>query len=519
MEVSKKGFDVVFNTTGVISAGQARAAALMQMGIAAAKMKYEKDFQMQKMAMEQVGKNRNVDGRGQEDYDALVQSKLSELTKKAETGSLSMSDVMQSGMELDATANIINTSFKLGDELIKDAANRGYIPERLQEFNTILLQSMPLKGREKAEAYMKINQSGAYNAKPFSSFLIDEGATTAEFIKGYGVNTEELRKGIYMATTETKMELFQRKPGEGFQVKRAGDGLVDEEIYAEASKNSNLSRIMSDAVMYEAFKRTVEKTKVNVDWEDVQKLGLTEYLNSNAASSVFTKAIEEEFNKIVPEEAYRIERARLTQVLDNAAAGKYDVTTVPESSLPKTYFYENGVIMYGNSLNKEVISTKSELVSGRQFYSIPKDGRKPVVVTYKGETYNMVPHSFNADGKRLYLRGNVLVKGNEEEMGVFQEIKKYAQQSGRSEAEILDQAKTTGIPGIDKKTVANIKMITLPAGEYVSGDESAGITISEGLRLDPASARSGGNIITILSSMTNKAGGSKKNDDLFVGND
>ena len=110
-------------------------------------------------------------------------------------------------------------------------------------------------------------------------------------------------------------------------------------------------------------------------------------------------------------------------------------------------------------------------------------------------------------------------KGNEKEMGAYESIVQVAGQSGRSEAEILEQAQTTGIPGIDKNTVANIRMITLPAGEYVSGDESAGITISEGLRLDPRSAQSGGNIITILSSMTNKAGGSKKNDDLFVGND
>ena len=400
MEVSKKGFDVVFNTGGVLAAGQRRAAAIMQMGMSAAKMKYEKDFQMQKMAMEQITKNRNVDGRGQEDYDFLIQSKLSELTTKAESGSLTSSDVMQASIELDATANIINTGFKLGDEAIKEAKNRGYQPERLQEYNALQLKNMPLKGREKAEAYMRINQQGAYNAAPFSSYLIDEGVTTEAFIKGYGVNTEELRRGVYNATTETQMELFQRDPGKGFRVRRAEDGLVNEEIYSEASKNSNLSRIMSDAVLYEAYKKTVEKTKVNVPWEDIQKLGLTGYDKSNAAVNVFMATLDEEYKNIKPEDAYRLERARLTQVLDNAASGKYDVTTLPESSLPKTYYYDNGVIMFGNSLNKEVISTKSELVSGRQFYSIPKDGRKPVVVTYKGETYNMVPHSFNADGKR-----------------------------------------------------------------------------------------------------------------------
>jgi hypothetical protein len=520
MNPSKKGFDVLFNTAGTMRASQARAASLMRMGMDAAKLKYERDMQLQKMTSEAVTKNRNVDGRGQSDFDQELRGKLDNLTALAESGNLTVSDIMQASVELDSNANVINKSYALADDMVKEAKNRGYVPERIQEFNYLQLHNTDLKGREKAESFLKIQEQGAFSQLPFSSYLIDEGQSVKLFLEQYGVNAEEVKNGVFLNKTETKMEIFERAGAGGFRVKRDADGLVSQEVYAESLKDPRLSRILTDAVYFDAYQQVVKETgTTDIDYDDVQKVALTGYDKSNPVSSGFMKLITAKVQAAKPEDMEKIQRSRLTQILDNSASGKFDVSTIPESASPKRYTYKNGAIYYGNEFNEMPISVKAEMAGGYQFYTVPKDGRKPVAVQYKGETYNMVPMSYAATGDKLYLRGNVLVKATtDSEQSAFAQIMRFANGNGVEPNQAVEFARQGVIDGVDKDVAKSLKIVNLASDAYAVGDESAANIISEGVGLDPRSVSSSGNIITILSSMQNKAKGTVKNDDLYLGN-
>lgn len=503
MTPSKKGFAVVLNTQGAVAGASRQSYALMNMGMQAAKLRADRELQMQKMSMEVLTKDRNIDARGRADFDLVQNKELERLQGLAKTGELTVVEVSRTANKLNSLAETINGGYKLGDELVKDAENRGYIPERVQEFNALALSRMNLDPESKARAYARINEVGAYTQVPFGSYLINESKVTQEFAKAYGVSVEDLRRGDYIAQTEVARELFERSPTGGFRAKRVKNGLIGEEVFSEAMKNPALARLADDAVTYEAYRRVTENferqgRELPADWEDVQRVGLYGYADDNPASSMFYKEVIAEREKLTPDEVYRAKNLRAAELLDNVATGKYNLTSVPEGMRTQSFSYTNGGITFGTSGQKEVVSFRTNIftdVNGKkiQFMSVPPKTRKvPVPVKWNGEQYYMLPNEWAIDGESLKLRGGVMIKTDENGANAINAL--IASTEGPVTAQAIQNSLQTFAPGGPEGAVKQLKVLEIGSNEIVTGDEFSAVQIAQGIGVDSRLMRTGSTI-------------------------
>ena len=498
MTPSKKGFAVVLNTQGAVSGASRQAYALMNMGMQAAKLRADRELQMQKMSMDVLTKDRNIDARGRADFDLVQNKELERLQDLAKSGELTVVEVSKAANKLNSLAETINGGYKLGDELVKNSEARGYIPERVQEFNALALSRMDLDPESKARAYARINEVGAYTQMPFGSYLINESKVTQDFVKAYGVSVEDLRKGDYIAQSEIAREVFERSPAGGFRAKRVKNGLVTEEVFSEAMKNPALARLADDAVTYEAYRRVTESferqgRELPADWEDVQRIGLYGYADDNPASSMFYKEVIAEREKLTPDEVYRAKNLRTAELLDNVATGKYNLTSVPEGMRTQSFNYTNGGIMFGTSGQQEVISFRTNNVGGVQFMSVPPKTRKvPIPVKWKGEQYYMLPNEWAVSEESLKLRGGIMIKADGTKANVIQAL--IASTEGPVTAQGIQNSLQQIAPGGPEGAEKQVKVLEIGSDEIVSGDEFSAVQIAQGIGVDSRLMRTGSTI-------------------------
>ena len=108
MTPSKKGFAVVLNTQGAVAGASRQAYALMNMGMQAAKLRADRELQMQKMSMDVLTKDRNIDARGRADFDIIQNQELDRLQGLAKSGELTVVEVSKSANRLNSLAETIN---------------------------------------------------------------------------------------------------------------------------------------------------------------------------------------------------------------------------------------------------------------------------------------------------------------------------------------------------------------------------------------------------------------------------
>jgi len=498
MTPSKKGFAVVLNTQGAVAGASRQAYALMNMGMQAAKLRADRELQMQKMSMDVLTKDRNIDARGRADFDIIQNQELDRLQGLAKSGELTVVEVSKSANRLNSLAETINGGYKLGDDLVKSSDARGYIPERVQEFNSLVVSRRGLDPETKALAYAKINESGAYTQLPFGSYLINESKAAEEFAKAYGVSVEDLRKGDYIAQTEVAKELFEKSPAGGFRAKRAAGGLVVEEVFNEALKNPLLSRIADDAVTYEAYSRVAESFErqgraLPADWEDVQRVGLYGYADDNPASSMFYREVLAEREKMTPDEINRAKNLRVGELLDNVAAGKYNLSTVPEGFRSQSFKYVNGGIQFGTTNQPETLSFRTNIVNGIQFMSVPAKTRKvPVPVQYKGEQYYMLPNEWAVSGETVKLRGGVLIKADGTSQNAIQSL--MAMADGPMNAQQIQSQLSQLVTGAPAGSEAQSKVVDINPDEVVDANEFAAVQIAQGIGVDSRLMRTGSTV-------------------------
>jgi hypothetical protein len=500
MTPSKKGFAIVLNTQGAVAGASRQSYALMNMGMQAAKLRADRELQMQKMSMEVLTKDRNIDARGRADFDLVQNNELERLQGLAKSGELTVVEVSKSANRLNSLAETINGGYKLGDELVKNSEGRGYIPERVQEFNALALSRMNLDPESKARAYARINEVGAYTQMPFGSYMINESKVSQEFAKAYGVSVEDLRKGDYIAQTEVAKELFERSPDGGFRAKRVKNGLIGEEVFSEAMKNPALSRIADDAVTYEAYRRVSENferqgRQLPADWEEVQRIGLYGYADDNPASSMFYKEVIAEREKLTPDEVYRAKNLRTAELLDNVATGKYNLTSVPEGLMTQSFQYTGGGIMFGTNSKKEVVSFPTNVVGGVQFMSVPAKTRKtPVPVRYNGEQYFILPNEWAVSGEQLKMRGGVMIKADGQSASSIATMISMLSDNQLSNSAAIQGALSQVSPGSPEGAEKQIKVVDIAPNQVFDGDEFAAVQLALGIGMDSRMIRTGSTI-------------------------
>lgn len=504
MTPSKKGFAVVFNTTAPLLARQRQDMMSMSLGLRAAKIRADQEMEMNKMSMTSLVKDRNIDARGRSGFDQIQNQELERLQSLAKSGELNVVEISKTASRLDSLAQTINGGYKLGDELVKDSDNRGYIPERVQEFNALALSKMGLDPESKARAYARINEVGAYTQLPFGSYLINEAKATEDFVKGYGVSVEDLRRGDYIAQTETARQLFERAPGGGFRAKRAEGGLITEEIYNETIKNPLFSRIADDAVTFEAYRRVTERfertgQELPADWDEVQRIGLYGFADDNPASSMFYREVIKERESMTPNEAYRAKNLRMGQLLDNAAEGKYNLTSVPEGLMTQSFQYTGGGITFGTNSKQDVVSFPTNVVEidgkGVQFMSVPAKTRKtPIPVSYNGEQYFILPNEWAVSGEKLKMRGGVMIKADGQDGKAIAMMIAAASGSDLNNAAAVQSALSQVSPGSPEGAEKQIKVVDIAPNQVFDGDEFAAVQLALGIGMDSRMIRTGSTI-------------------------
>jgi hypothetical protein len=500
MTPSKQGFAVVFNTQGAVAGASRQSFALMNMGMQAARLRADRELQTQKMAMESIVKDRNIDARGRADFDQVLYGEMSRLEDLSKNGELNIAEVSRTATRLNSLAETINGGYKLGDDLVKESDKRGYIPERVQEFNALALSRINLDPESKAKAYARINEVGAYTQMPFGSYLINESKAAEEFVKGYGVSIEDLRRGDYIAQTEVARQVFERDPKGGFRAKRADKGLVVDEVFNEAIKNPLMSRLADDAVTYEAYSRVVDKftsqnRELPADWEDVQKIGLYGYADDNPASNMFYKEILDERNSMTQQEVYRSKNLRIGELLDNAAAGKYNLSTVPEGHRVQSFKYTNGGIMFGKDGQESVVSFRTNLVGNLQYMSVPKDVRKrPIPVKMGGEQYYLLPSEWAvSDKEQVKLRGGVMIKADGQNAGSLATL--IAQiNSDNINAASIQNALAPVAADAPEGAARDIKVVEIDPDTEFDAGEFAAIQILDGIGVDSRLMKTGSTV-------------------------
>ena len=500
MTPSKKGFAVVFNTTAPLLARQRQEMQQMSLGLRAAKIRADQEMEMNKMSMNALVKDRNIDARGRFGFDEIQNQELDRLESLAKGGELSVVEISKTASRLDSLAQTINGGYKLGDELVDNSKDRGYIPERIQEFNALAMSKMSLDPESKARAYARINEVGAYTQMPFGSYLINETKITEDFVKGYGVSVEDLRRGDYIAQTETARQLFERAPSGGFRAKRAEGGLVTEEIYNETIKNPLFSRIADDAVTFEAYRRVTERfertnQELPADWDEVQRIGLYGFADDNPASSMFYGEVLKERELMTPNEAYRARNLRIGQLLDNAAAGKYNLTSVPEGLMTQSFQYTGGGITFGTNSKQDVVSFPTNIVGGVQFMSVPAKTRKsPVPVRFNGEQYFILPNEWAVSGEKLKIRGGVMIKADGQNSSNIAMMIGMLQDNQLSNAAAVQSALSQVSPGSPEGAEKQIKVVDIAPNQVFDADEFAAVQLALGIGMDSRMIRTGSTI-------------------------
>lgn len=500
MTPSKKGFAVVFNTTAPLLTRQRQEMLQMSLGMRAAKIRADQEMEMNKMSMTSLVKDRNIDARGRVGFDEIQNQELGRLESLAKSGELSVVEIAKTATRLESLAQTINGGYKLGDELVNNSKDRGYIPERIQEFNALSMSKMGLDPESKARAYARINEVGAYTQLPFGSYLINEAKATEDFVKGYGVSVEDLRRGDYVAQTETARQLFERAPSGGFRAKRAEGGLVTEEIYNEALKNPLFSRIADDAVTFEAYRRVIEKfertnQELPSDWDEVQRIGLYGFADDNQASSMFYGEVLKERESMTPNEAYRAKNLRMGQLLDNAAEGKFNLTSVPEGLMTQSFQYTGGGITFGTSSKQDVVSFPTNVVGGVQFMSVPAKTRKtPVPVRYNNEQYFILPNEWAVSAEKLKIRGGVMIKADGQNSSNIAMMIGMLQDNQLSNAAAVQSALSQVSPGSPEGAEKQIKVVDIAPNQVFDADEFAAVQLALGIGMDSRMIRTGSTI-------------------------
>ena len=513
MTPSKKGFAMVFDTSGALGSVINTKAKMLEFGIQMAKMNAEQIRALQKQAFDVTSKNRTVDGRFQSDYDSVLNEEMSKLQSLAAGGQLTQSAISESSNVLNSMANMSNTAAQLYDQNNNKAKERGYIPERFKEMQDYWFGSMPTTGTAKVEAVMNMQNSGAFYATPLSSYMIDESVVANTFIESFGVSSQELRQGNYIAGTKTAAKLFSKKSDGTFEAKRDVYGLVDNEIFMKAQENPMLEREMADALYYEAFKRTTEEYGgAAVSWDEFRRLALQGQSDSSETVSNFYGEVIDAYQDLMsnPDEAYKIMNYRLGQLLDDTASGSSSMRTLPSGYQSLSHYYDNGQILFGTTNESaKVISIRTSVIKDNQFFSVPKEARKPVPAFYKGEQLNIIPTEWSvvsdSTGKRLAVKGNVAVKTpNEKSSMAFTQMVAYATQNSQSVIDVLDNSKNGLVPGIDPEVAAKLTIVMLPSDDYVLTDQTGAVIVGESIGYS-RSDLSSGNAISILDTMMNKA--------------
>ena len=515
MTPSKKGYAITFDTSGALGSVLNTKAKMIELGIQMAKMQAEKDKELRNQAFSVMSKNRTVDGRLQADYDLVQQEELSKLNKLSMNGTLTQNDIIQSSNRLNSMANSIQTAMKLYDANNNDGNLRqlGYIPERVVEFQDNMLSMIPNPGERRVQAVMGMQNNPSFTAPPLSSYMIDEGVVINKFVDGYGVSTDALRQGNYIASTETARALFEPNSSGGFRVKRDAYGMVNNDVYMRASENPQLNREMADAVYYEAFRQVSQEAGgAAISWDDFRSLALSGRESSNPVSQGFYDEVIDRHNELRqnPELVYKLGNLRLGQMLDDIASGSQNIRTLPTSMQSLNHYYVNGQVLFGASRESaQPIAVRTSQIKGTQLYSIPKDARKAVPVIYGNKQYNVIPSEFGvittSSGYKIAVRGNLLVQvDNESQQDATQKLIEIANGKGQALKDVIEDAQNGLVDGVDASVAASLKTVMLPEGEYAITDQTGAVIIGEAVGYDRTLYKAG-NAVSILANMLERA--------------